>query len=95
MKNSILTSKILNVYFGLHRHVYESEEETRNLRRIQKAEEINPLSCTNKRKQVCQLPVMKNLVYLQQFLLLLCLFVFQIENIFSRSPKPKVGLQIL
>lgn len=34
----------------------ESGEENRKLRKIQKAKEIKPLSCVDKRKQVCQVP---------------------------------------
>jgi len=59
IKNSMLTNKILKVYFIFHVDFscrlfmftlffrYESGEENRKLRRIQKDEEIKPLSCAN------------------------------------------------
>lgn len=58
-----------------------------NLKRIKKAEEINRPSCANKRKHVCHLPVIKNLVHLQQFQLLLFFVCFSDWKCFQQKPK--------
>lgn len=64
----MLTRKILKAYFVLsHKLMYESGERNRKLRRIQKAGKTKPLSCVSKRKQVCQLPMAKDLLICSNF----------------------------
>lgn len=64
----MLTSIILKAYFVFsHKLMYGSGERNKKLRRIQKAGKNKLLSSVSKRKQVCQLPMAKDLLICSDF----------------------------